>query len=107
MRVLILLLFLASSLIGFEEDIEKIRQLILTTEQNLDLQKKLLQALVSYSQTRTEFMKKNESRQLASDLVQRAMRLELLISENAFAHLFSTEFLNEVHYFDQIGKRRH
>ena len=81
------------------------QELVVTTEKNLNAQKELLTALLKLKRTRAAFVEEPTSRKYATELVKAAVLVETKIEEEHLAHLFSSDFLTELHFFNQVGKQ--
>jgi hypothetical protein len=88
------------------EEVLVIEQLIETTQKNLINQKALLEKLRAYHQARDAFIGDPDSSKLATWLVKRAMHLHLHLEQAHLSHLFSTDFLTELSFYNQVGKHQ-
>ncbi len=89
---------------GADEDIEILRELISSTQKSLTAQKELLTALVKLKNARSAFIEDPESRKHATELVKAAILIQKQIENEHLAHLFSSDFLTEIHFFNQLAK---
>ncbi|MCP5469541.1 MAG: hypothetical protein H7A36_03440 [Chlamydiales bacterium] len=90
---------------GDEEAIGVVKELIVTTERNLESQRRLLTYLEDFYKARDGFVQDSANAQLGASLVRAAMRVHKEMEEEHLAHLFSTEFLEEIRFFNQMGTR--
>ncbi|MCC5832743.1 MAG: hypothetical protein JJU12_06855 [Chlamydiales bacterium] len=107
MKFLIPIFFVFSllPLAAFDEEIEVVRDLISVTENSLAAQKELLTALVKLNQAKSAFIEEPTSRKLATDVVKAAMLVQKEIENEHLAHLFSSDFLNEIQFYNLLGKK--
>jgi|ERR1700733_3802883 len=99
-------LFLVSPLLAAPQDeLLVIEQLIETTKKNLDTQQELLKMTLEFNQAREAFISDPESSRLATTLVKRAMRLRSHLEKEHLIHLFSSEFLEELAFYDRVGRQ--
>lgn len=107
MKLLIPIFFVFSSLSldAFDDEIEVVQDLISITEKSLSAQKELLPALVRLKQARSAFIEEPTSRKLATDLVKAAMAVQKQIENEHLAYLFSSDFLTEVQFYNQLGRK--
>lgn len=82
-----------------------IQELINTTQKNLEAQQAVLKILVEYNTAREAFITDPDSSKLATRLVKKAMRLQNHIEQEHLAHLFSADFITELSFYNQVGKR--
>jgi mannose-1-phosphate guanylyltransferase len=90
---------------AFDEEIEVVQELVAVTEKSLAAQKELLIALVKLKQARSAFIEDPTSRKLATDVVKAAMLVQRQIENEHLAHLFSSDFLTEIQFYNQLGKK--
>lgn len=107
MKFLIPIFFVFSTLplVGADEEIEVLQDLISVTQKSLNAQKELLTALVKFKVARNAFVEEPTSRKLATILVKTAMVVYKKIEEEHLAHLFSSDFLTEIQFFNQLGTK--
>lgn len=101
----IFFVFSALPLMAFDEEIEVVQELVAVTEKSLAAQKELLIALVKLKQARSAFIEDPTSRKLATDVVKAAMLVQRQIENEHLAHLFSSDFLTEIQFYNQLGKK--
>lgn len=90
---------------GLQDEIAVLQELIATTKKNLESQQHLLNRVIKFKQARAAFMADPTSGQLATRLVKSAMLLQKNLEKEHLAHLFSSDFLTELAFFDQIGNQ--
>ncbi|MFZ0566039.1 MAG: hypothetical protein WAM28_07635 [Chlamydiales bacterium] len=88
-----------------QDEVEILRELIRATQKNLNEQKTLLKLLVEYNQIRATFVEEPTSAKIATDLVTLAMRISQKIEKENLIHLFSSDFLTEIRFFNQVGQQ--
>ena len=88
-----------------EEAIEVVKQLIETTEKSLNDQRRLLSQLEEFYHQRALFVEDSSDAKAGAALVRAAMRIQKELEKEHLAHLFSSEFLEEVRFFNQVGDR--
>lgn len=81
-----------------------LEQLIEATKKNLDSQLLLKEMMFEFFQTREAFLSDPESGKWATSLVKKATRLHNHVDKEHLSHLFSTEFLTELAFYNQVGK---
>jgi hypothetical protein len=107
MQVILAFLFLFFPLSAAQpEEIDVVEQLITTTKKNLDAQQRLLQMMIAYNQAKESFLEDPDSSKLATSLVRKSMLLHHHIMQEHLSHLFSTDFLVELSFFNQVGKNQ-
>ncbi|MCH9626827.1 MAG: hypothetical protein S4CHLAM2_04580 [Chlamydiales bacterium] len=107
MKLLIPIFFVFSALpLLADEEIEVVQELIAVTQKNLQAQKELLTALVQFKQARHAFVEEPTSRKLATKLVKASMCVQKQIETEHLAHLFESDFLTELHFFNQLGTQQ-
>jgi len=100
------LAFLLSFLFAAPQDeLLVIEELIQTTKKNLDSQQKLHTLVVEFNQSREAFIANPDSGRLATALVKQAMRLYNYLQKEHVTHLFSSDFLSELAFYNQVGKQ--
>ncbi len=99
-----LLCFAASPTIREQDEIETVKQLIETTRKNLSGQEHLLNALIQFKKARLAFCSNPTSASLATSLVKQAMILSKELEAESLSYLFSSNFLSEVYFFNQVGE---
>ena len=107
MRKIALSLLLATSFfpLNGEEAVAVIKELIASTERNLENQQRLLSYLEEFYVAREHFVRDSNSAQLGAALVRSAMRVHREMEEEHLAHLFSASFLEEIRFFNQMGRK--
>jgi|GEM_PF-3266983 len=100
-----LLLSMAFFPLKAEEAVEVVKQLIETTEKSLEDQRRLLGYLEEFYKARELFVADSNNTKAGAALVRAAMRINRELTEEHLAHLFSSEFLEEVRFFNQVGDR--
>lgn len=105
-------LYLVSSLYGDstiveQDEINTLTELINATKQNLHTQQNLLKMVIEFKQARNAFISDPSSAKLATLLVKKAMRVHQEIEKEHLTHLFSSSFLTEIIFFNQIGEQQH
>jgi len=106
MKFLLVLAFLFSSLLAAPQDeILVLEELINTTQSNLNAQQLLLKKMLEFKEAREAFLADPDSGKLATALVKRAMHLQAHLEKEHLAHLFSTDFLMELSFYNQVGKQ--
>lgn len=106
MKFILGFLFLFTPLLAAPQDeMLVIMELIQTTKQNLVSQEKLLQLMVDFKNAREAFIKDPNSGKLATALVKKATYLYSHVEKEHLAHLFSTDFLVELEFYNQVGKQ--
>lgn len=88
-----------------QDEILVIEELIDTTKKNLDSQQKLHTMIVEFKQAREAFIANPDSGKLATKLVRQAMRLQNYLQKEHVSHLFSSDFLQELAFYNQVGKQ--
>ena len=88
-----------------EEALDTIKQLIATTEKSLDEQRSLLSLVEAFYQARALFVADSDDQKAAVTLVRAAMRVHRELENEHLSHLFSSEFLEEIRFFNQVGDR--
>ena len=107
MKSILLSLFLFSPLFGAPHDeIIVIEQLIETTQKNLNAQQTLLKLLLEFDQAKGVYITDPDNGKLATALVKRAMRLHKHLEKERLHHLFPSDFLVELAFFNQVGKNQ-
>ncbi len=107
MKLVLALLLFASPLVAAPHDeVLVVEELIATTEKNLKAQEELLKQLHNYHSARDAFIADPESSKRATALVKRAMRLQTHIEQEHLSQLFSSDFLTELSFYNQVGKGR-
>jgi hypothetical protein len=107
LSVLAAFLFLNQSLLATpQEEIATVEQLIETTKKNLENQQMILKLLRTYASAREAYLNDPDSGKLATALVKRAMALHLLLEKEHLLHLFGSDFLSEVAFYNQVGKHQ-
>ncbi len=107
MKFLIPIFFVFSALPLFaDEEIEVMQELILASQKNLRAQKELLTSLVKFKKARQAFVGEPTSRKLATDLVKASLIVQKQIENENLTHLFSSDFLTEIHFFNQVAKQQ-
>lgn len=97
----------ANSTIVEQDEISILKELINTTKQNLQSQQTLLKMITEFRQMKSAFIVDPSSAKLATALVKSAMRVHQEIEKEHLTHLFSSSFLTEIHFFNQIGEQQH
>ncbi len=106
MRFLLATLFIFSSLYGAPQDeIEVIQELIQGTKKNLESQQHLLNLTLSFNNAREDFLENPDSARFASKLVKEAVQLQNHLVKEHLTHLFSAEFLEELAFYNQVGRQ--
>jgi hypothetical protein len=106
MKYILVSLFLFSFVIAAPQDeIEVLEELIHVTKTNLEGQESLLKKMGEFKKAREAFLIDPESGKLATALVKRAMQLQLLLEREHLSHLFSSDFLTELAFYNQVGKQ--
>lgn len=107
MKLLLASLLLSATLAAApHEEVLVIEQLIATTQKNLYSQEELLRTLNAYNTTRDAFIANPDSSKLATLLVKKAMRLQSHLEKEHLSHLFSSDFLTELSFYNQVGKNQ-
>lgn len=88
------------------EEIQTMQELINLSQKNLNGQRELLTYLLQFNRAREAFIEEPTSAKLATDLVKSAMVVQRKIEKEHLAHLFSTDFLGEVQFYNQLGKQQ-
>lgn len=105
MKFILAVLLLFSPLFAHPQDeLMVLDQLIETTQKNLNAQLLLKGMMFEFFQTREAFLTNPESGKLATSLVKKATRLHNHVDKEHLSHLFSTEFLTELAFYNQVGK---
>ena len=81
------------------------KQLIETTEKSLEEQRRLLAHLEEFYKARILFVEDSNNAKAGAALVRAAMRINKELEQEHLAHLFSSEFLEEIRFFNQVGDR--
>ncbi len=102
LSLLLLLLFFP---LKAEEAIELVKQLIDTTQKSLDDQRRLFSHLEEFYQARGLFVEDGHNAKAGAALVRAAMRINKELDEEHLTHLFPSEFLEEIRFFNQVGSR--
>lgn len=92
--------------IGQQDEIDLLRELIDTTKNNLDLQQELLRRVIEFKQARAAFSAEPTSTALAAKLVKSAMTLQKNLENSHLEHLFSSDLLTELAFFNQVGMKQ-
>lgn len=100
-----LLLLLPFFPLKAEESIDLVKQLIEATEKSLDDQKRLLTQLEEFYRARALFVEDSQNSRAGAALVRAAMRINKQLEEEHLSHLFTSEFLEEIRFFNQVGDR--
>ena len=90
-----------------QDEIEIVQSLIQATQKNLYEQQMLLKLVVEFKQTRASFVAQPTNRRLATALVKTAMSISRQIEQEHLTHLFSSDFLTEIRFFNQVGQQQH
>ena len=107
MKFILIALFLFASLLAAPQDeILVIEQLIETTKKNLDSQERLLKSIQEFNQAREAFLSDLDNGRLATRLVKMAMQLHNYLEKEHLTHLFSSDFLQELTFYNQVGKQQ-
>jgi hypothetical protein len=102
---LLFLFFLNQSILATpQEEIATLEHLIETTRKNLENQQMILKLLRAYATAREAYLSDPDSGKLATALVKRAMALQQLMEKEHLLHLFDSDFLSEVAFYNKVGK---
>lgn len=89
------------------DEVAMMRQLITTTEQQLEMQRELLEWMLTFREQKQAFSSGNENKAHVRAMVQNARRLFESLAEKHLQHLFSREYLDELQFFSSIaGKNK-
>lgn len=88
-----------------QDELSSLLELIETTKSNLAEQQRLLKHLLEFKKTREYFVGEPNNPKLATELVRAAMRLHSLLKESRVIHLFSSDFLSELSFFNEVGEK--
>lgn len=102
MKYLLSLALLTSSLFA-DDDLEIMRELIQSTKKNLTTQEAVLKHMTLFTQLRAAFIADPTSAKIATQLVKTAMTLHAELENENLSHLFSSDFLTELTFFNQVG----
>jgi hypothetical protein len=108
MRTLITTVLAAFLLLGFSREGDEqrvINELIATTERQLEIQKQLKILIVSFDAQQERFYQGEETKELASDMVETASKILKMAEENQLLHIFPPFFIEELKLFEGIGKK--
>lgn len=97
----------ADSSVVEQDEINTLTELINATKRNLHSQQNLLKMVIEFKQARSAFMNDPSSAKLATLLVKKAMCVHQEIEKEHLTHLFSSSFLSEIIFFNQIGEQQH
>ena len=100
-----LLLTLAFFPLKAEEAVDIVKHLIDTSEKSLDDQRRLLTHLEEFYRARDLFVTDSNNSKAGAALVRSAMRINKELNEEHLSHLFPSEFLEEVRFFNQVGDK--
>ena len=107
MKLLLATLLLSATLAAApHEEVLVIEELIETTQKNLRSQEALLQALNAYNHARDAYLADPDSGKKATLLVKRAIYLQSHLAKEHLSHLFSPDFLTELTFYNQVGKKQ-
>ncbi|MCH9608575.1 MAG: hypothetical protein S4CHLAM45_11530 [Chlamydiales bacterium] len=95
-------ILLATPLIA--DEVETLQELIETTQKNLEGQLQAMQELKAYKEMRGHFLADPDNGKLGTLMVRRAMKLFQELEAQHLAHLFPTEFVDELRFFTQVGE---
>lgn len=87
------------------DEMEVIDRMIRITENQLVLQKQMRELMIELRITKELFMKEESSKKYASDLVQTAYCLWNMIMDNHMEHLFTADYMEDLHFFSSIAAK--
>lgn len=93
----------AKDTVVFENEVEVLEQLIGTTAQKLEKYKELKRIMQEYKSQKEAFALGNHSKQHAARMVKTARKIQETINDQHIAHLFSSEYLEELAMFSSIA----
>lgn len=96
-------LFVATPLYPSEET-AILEELIDSTKNKLEEEKKLLKLLNIFNETRQAFVLEPDSAKLATKLVNVSLRLQSEMEKSHLTDIFPRDFLEEITFFCQVGK---
>lgn len=106
---LFLSLFLASFLLfGFSREGDEqtaLTELIATTERQLEIQKRLKILIVNFDAQQEQFYQGEQTKELASEMVDTASKILKIAEENQLLHLLPPFFVEELKMFAGIAKK--
>jgi hypothetical protein len=94
------------TLCGYAQEPEEVKALdclIALTERHLETQRTLKQLMLDLVAQKEAFVSSEPSKQQAARLVSTARRILLIINEERYEHLFSSEYLQELAWFASIA----
>ncbi len=94
---------LSGSLLGNQDDLGLLDELIAMTQNNLEAQQQLHKLMESYQKTREAFVADSSSQKLAQMLVKEATQILQTIEKTHLSHLFSSDLMTEVRFFSKVG----
>ena len=86
-----------------EDEVKIIDQLIVSTESQLRMEKRLKESMVNYKKYRDEFELGNQTKSHAALLVRTARQISEMITDNHLEHLFAKDYLDELTFFSSIA----
>lgn len=89
-----------------QDEIKTLTHLIETTQSHLKQQEQIKNALLEYREKRALFIKQDENKQVACELLALASELSELIKKSTLHEYFCDEFLEELTFFSQIADKK-
>ncbi len=89
--------------IGEADEVSVVDQLIVTTSQQLEMEKHLKRLMLDFKAQKEEFVQGNQTKSHAGRMVRTARQIYELISAHHLQHLFSKDYLDELTFFSSIA----
>ncbi len=89
-----------------QDEIKTLTHLIETTQSHLKQQEQIKNTLLEYREKRALFIKQDENKQVACELLALASELSNLIEKSTLHEYFCDEFLEELTFFSQIADKK-